>query len=102
MPSLARSAPKPLKVTSLARSVPQPLKVPSVARFVSMQRKRKRRKEKEKEKEKKENIKKSEKGISTTVECSSHLRGLRPETACIDGRFKYNILNLFFGDKTSI
>ena len=33
-PSLARSVPKPLKVSSLARSVPKPLKVPSLARSV--------------------------------------------------------------------
>ena len=34
MPSLARSVPKPLKVSSLARSVQKPLKVPSLARSV--------------------------------------------------------------------
>ena len=34
MPSLARSVPKPLKVSSLARSVLKPLKVPSLARSV--------------------------------------------------------------------
>ena len=34
MPSLTRSAPKPLKVPSLARSVHKPLKVPSLARSV--------------------------------------------------------------------
>ena len=34
MPSLARSVPKPLKVSILAPSVPEPLKVPSFARSV--------------------------------------------------------------------
>ena len=31
MPSVIRSVPEPLKVTSLARSVPKPLKVPILA-----------------------------------------------------------------------
>ena len=36
VPSLARSMRKPLKVASLARSVPKPLKVPSLARYAKV------------------------------------------------------------------
>ena len=108
MPSLARSLPKPLKVPSLARSVPKPLRVTSLARSVpkplkflvlhvlrqskEKEKEEKKKKKKKRKRKRKENVKKkekkeakSEKGITPTVAFSSHLRGPRPEPACIDG-----------------